>query len=254
MLPPSIGDLIFSATVVWVPNCQELHWVPDALGVCRNQMARGLETLALCKIPKDHHSYWPYPTTDEGHLIVMANIPDSHGTLSDFQACKVIEVMPNGEPCIAFNQTTIGDETLRPDLVTLWPIQPRSSLWCNDVFRVLDNDDGSAPALNSVYFMGTKPKEQVPWPLFCTTRPWWQLMKLGHLGAPQIQTLHSYPMKESLGWMPRHNRNQWMSAVGMDTRLTLGHQSIQCIPPIQFWGHKCRWRTPPKPCPVLPHL
>ena len=25
MLPPGIGDLIFSATVVWVPNCQELH-------------------------------------------------------------------------------------------------------------------------------------------------------------------------------------------------------------------------------------
>ena len=25
MLPPGIGDLIFSATVVWVLNCQELH-------------------------------------------------------------------------------------------------------------------------------------------------------------------------------------------------------------------------------------
>ena len=81
MLPPSIGDLIFLATVVWVPNCQELHRVPDALGIYRNRMAWGLETLAVCKIPKDHHPYWPYPTADEGHLMVMANIPDSHGPL-----------------------------------------------------------------------------------------------------------------------------------------------------------------------------
>ena len=162
MLLPSVGDLIFSTTVVWVPNCQELHWVPDALGVCRSRMAQGLETLAVCKIPKDHHPYWPYPTADEGHLMVMANIPDSHSTPSDFRACKLIKVMHNGEPCIAFNQTTIDNETLRPDLVALQPVQPRSSLWCNDVFRVLDNDDGSVPAFNSVYFMGAKPKEQVP--------------------------------------------------------------------------------------------
>ena len=57
MLPPGVGDLIFLATVVWVPNCQELHRVPDALGVCRSRMAQGLETLAVCKIPKDHHPY-----------------------------------------------------------------------------------------------------------------------------------------------------------------------------------------------------
>ena len=162
MLPPGVRNLIFSATVVWVPNCQELHRVPDALGVCRSRMARGPEMLAVCKIPKDHHPYWPYPTADEGHLMVMANIPDSHGAPSDFRACKLIEVMHNGEPCVAFNQTTIGDETLRLDLVALWPIQPRSSLWCNDVFQVLDNDDGSAPAFNSVYFIGAEPKEQVP--------------------------------------------------------------------------------------------
>ena len=136
--------------------------MPDALGICRSQMARGLETLAVCKIPRDHHPYWPYPTADEGHLMVMANIPDSHSTPSDFWACKLIEVMHNGEPCVAFNQTTIGDETLRPDLVTLRPVQPRSSLWCNDIFQVLDNDDRSVPAFNSVYFMDTEPKEQVP--------------------------------------------------------------------------------------------
>ena len=35
MLPPGIRNLIFSATIVWVPNCQELHQVPDALGICR---------------------------------------------------------------------------------------------------------------------------------------------------------------------------------------------------------------------------
>ena len=79
MLPPGVGDLIFSATVVWVPNCQELYRVPDAIGVCQRCMVQGLETLAVCKIPKDHHPYWPYPTADEGHLMVMANIPDSHG-------------------------------------------------------------------------------------------------------------------------------------------------------------------------------
>ena len=65
--------------------------------------------------------------------MVMANIPDSHSAPLDFRACKLIEVMHNGEPCVAFNQTTIGDETLRPDLVALWPVQPRSSLWCNDI-------------------------------------------------------------------------------------------------------------------------
>ena len=162
MLPPGIGDLIFSATVVWVPNCQELHRVPDAIGVCRHRMVQGLEMLAVCKIPKDHHPYWPYPMADEGHLMVMANIPDSHGAPLEFRAFKLIKVMHNGEPCVAFNQTTIGDQSLRPDLVALRPVIPRSSLWCNDTFRVVDNDDGSAPAFNSVYFMGAEPKEHAP--------------------------------------------------------------------------------------------
>ena len=94
--------------------------------------------------------------------MVMANIPDSHSAPSDFRACKLIEVMHNGELCVAFNETTMGNESLRPDMVTLWPIQPRSSIWSNDTFRVMDNDDGSVPAFNSVYFMGAKPKEQVP--------------------------------------------------------------------------------------------
>ena len=136
--------------------------MPDALGVCQSRMARGLEMLAVCKIPRDHHPYWPYPTANEGHIMVIANIPDFHGTPSDFRVCKLIEVMHDGELCVAFNQTTIGDETLRPDMVALQPVQPRSSLWCNDVFWVLDNDDGSVPAFNSMYFMGTEPKEQVP--------------------------------------------------------------------------------------------
>ena len=162
MLPPGIGDLIFSATVVWVPNCQELHRVPDVISVCWCHMAQGLETLVVCKIPKDHHPYWPYPTADEGHLMVMANIPDSHGALSKFCEFKLIKVMHNGEPCVAFNQTTIDDQSLRPDLIALWPIIPRSSLWCNDTFRVVDNNDGSAPAFNSIYFMGAEPKEHAP--------------------------------------------------------------------------------------------
>ena len=160
-LPPGIGDLIFSATVVWVPNCQELHWVPDALGVCRCRMAQGLETLAVCKIPRDHHPYWPYSTADEGHLMVITNIPDSHGAPADFRAYRLIEVMHSGQPCVAFNQCSIGDETLRPDMVALRPVQPRSSIWSNDVFRVLDDDGGSAPAFNSVYFQGAKPTEEL---------------------------------------------------------------------------------------------
>ena len=162
MLPSGVGDLIFSATVVWVPNCQELHRVPDVIGVCWCRMVQGLETLAVCKIPKDHHPYWPYPTADEGHLMVMANIPDSHGAPLKFWAFKVIEVMHNGEPCVAFNQTTIGDQSLRPDLVALRPIIPRSSLWCNHTFRVVNNDDRLVPAFNSVYFMGAEPKEHAP--------------------------------------------------------------------------------------------
>ena len=45
---------------------------------------RGLETLAVCKIPQDHHQYWLYPTADEGHLMVIADIPDSHSAPADF--------------------------------------------------------------------------------------------------------------------------------------------------------------------------
>ena len=94
--------------------------------------------------------------------MVMANTPDSHSAPSEFRAFKLIKVMHNGELCVAFNQTTIGIQSLRLDLVALWPIQPRSSLWCNDTFRVVDNDDRLVPAFNSVYFMGAEPKEQGP--------------------------------------------------------------------------------------------
>ena len=57
--------------------------------------------------------------------MVMANIPDSHGTPSEFRVFKLIEVMHNGEPCVAFNQTTIGDQTLRagPGHSTACPAQ-----------------------------------------------------------------------------------------------------------------------------------
>ena len=134
----------------------------DAIGICRCCMVQGLETLAVCKIPKDNHPYWPYPMADEGHLMVMANIPDSHGTPKEFRAFKLIKVMHNGEPCVAFNQTTIGNQSLRPDLVALRPIIPRNSLWYKDTFQVVDNDDGSAPAFNSIYFMGAGPKEHAP--------------------------------------------------------------------------------------------
>ena len=122
MIPAGIGDLIFSATVVWVPNCQELHRVPNALGICRSRMAQGLETLAVCKIPQDHHPYWPYPTVDKGHLMVIANIPDSHCAPADFRVCRLIEVMHGGQLCVAFNQCSVDDETLRPDMVALRPV------------------------------------------------------------------------------------------------------------------------------------
>ena len=161
MLPPSIRDLIFSATVVWVPNCQELHRVPDALGICRSRMAQGLEMLAVCKIPRDHHPYWPYPMADKIHIMVITNIPDSHGAPADFRACRLIEVMHGGQLCVAFNQCSIDDETLRPDMVALWSVQPRSSIWSNNIFQVLDDDDGLAPAFNSMYFHGAEPKEEL---------------------------------------------------------------------------------------------
>ena len=135
--------------------------MPNALSVCRSRMAQGLEMLAVCKIPQDHHPYWPYPTADKGHIMVIANIPDSHGAPADFQACRLIEVMHGGQLCVAFNQCSIDDETLRPDIVALQPIQPRSSIWSNDVFWVLDDDDGSVSAFNSVYFQGAKPKEEL---------------------------------------------------------------------------------------------
>ena len=109
--------------------------------------------------PRDHHPYWLYPMADMGHLMLIANIPDSHGALADFRACRLIEVMHDRQPYVAFNQCSVGDETLRPDMVALRPVQPRSSIWSNDVFQVLDDDDGSAPAFNSVYFQGAEPTE-----------------------------------------------------------------------------------------------
>ena len=46
--------------------------------------------------------------------------------------------------------------------MALWPVIPRSSLWCNDTLQVVNNDDGLVPAFNSIYFMGTEPKEHAP--------------------------------------------------------------------------------------------
>ena len=93
--------------------------------------------------------------------MVIANIPDSHGPPADFRVCKLIEIMYNGQLCVAFNQCSVDNETLRLDMVALRPIQPRSSIWSNDIFRVLDEDDGLVPAFNSVYFSGAEPKEEL---------------------------------------------------------------------------------------------
>ena len=79
-------------------------------------------TLVVCKIPQDHHPYWPYPTADKGHLMVIANIPDSHCAPADFWVCRLIEVMHSGQLCVAFNQCSVDDETLRPDMVALRPV------------------------------------------------------------------------------------------------------------------------------------
>ena len=228
MLPPNIGNLIFSATVVWVPNCQELHRVPDALGICRSRMAQGLETLAVCKIPRDHHPYWPYPMANEGHLMVMANIPDSHGTLSDFQVCKLIEVMHNGELCVAFNQTTIGDETLRLDMVALQPVQPRSSLWCNDVFLVLDNDDGSAPAFNSVYFMGAEPKEQVPAAALLYNPTLVAAAEAGRPGSSMGPNPTFIP-KKGITWVDAETQPQPMDVGGGDRHISNTGASVHSV-------------------------
>ena len=84
--------------------------------------------------------------------MVTTDIPDSHSAPVDFRACRLIEVMHSGQLCVAFNQCSIGDEALRPDMVALQPVQPRSSIWSNDIFQVLDDDGGSVPAFNSVYF------------------------------------------------------------------------------------------------------
>ena len=93
--------------------------------------------------------------------MVIADIPDSHGAPADFWVCKLIEVMHGRQLCVAFNQCSVGNETLRPDMVALWPVQLRSSIWSNDVFWVLDNDGGSVPAFNSVYFQGAEPTEEI---------------------------------------------------------------------------------------------
>ena len=228
MLPPGVGDLIFSATVVWVPNCQELHRVLDAIGICRCRMAQGLETLTVCKIPKNHHPYWPYPMADEGHLMVMANIPDSHGAPLEFRAFKLIQVMHNGEPCLAFNQTTIGDQSLRPDLVTLRPVIPRSSLWCNDTFRVVDNDDRSVPAFNSVYFMGTEPKEHAPATALLYNLT---LASANEAGAPKSSTdphLTFIP-NQGISWVDFNSQPQPMDVGGGDGAVSDTGASVHSV-------------------------
>ena len=119
---------------------------------------------------------WLLPT----YLIPMAPRQIS-GCADSLKLCMV------GSCVVAFNQCSIGDETLRPNMVALQPVQPRSSIWSNNVFRVLYDDDGSAPAFNSMYFQRAEPKEQ----LFGITPPWRQLLTLACLWAPWIQTPHS---------------------------------------------------------------
>ena len=191
-------------------------------------MVQGPETLAVCKIPKDHHPYWLYPMADEGHLMVMANIPDSHGTPSDFRAFKLIEVMHNGELCVAFNQTTIGDQTLRLDLVALWPIKPRSSLWCNDTFRVVDNDDGFAPAFNSVYFMDVEPKEQVPAAALLYNLT---LASANEAGAPGSSTdLHlTFIPNDGIAWVDADSQPQPMDVGGGDGHASDSGASVHSV-------------------------
>ena len=67
-----------------------------------------------------------------------------------------LKLCTGGQLCVAFNQCSVGNKTLRSDMVALWPVQPRSSIWSNNIFRLLDDNGGLAPAFNSVYFQGSQ--------------------------------------------------------------------------------------------------
>ena len=123
--------------------------------------------------------------------------------------------MHNGEPCVAFNQTTIGDQSLRPDLVALWPIIPRSSLWSNDTFRVVDNDDRSAPAFNSIYFMGTEPKEHAPAAALLYNPT---LASANEAGAPESSTdpHPTFIPNQGISWVYFNSQPQPMDVGGGD--------------------------------------
>ena len=104
-------------------------------------------------------------------------------------------------------------------MVTLRPIQPRGSIWSNDTFWVLDNDDGSVPAFNSVYFMDTKPKEQVPTAALLYNLT---LVAANEAGAPgsSMDPNLSFIPNEGITWVDTETQLQPMDVSGGD-----GHAS-----------------------------
>ena len=105
ILPPEPDCFIFSCVVVWVPMSQSLYRVKDAISWMKKWSQSGEESLALCRILKEHHLYWPYPTEDELHLLVTKEEDWGSDPVS-FQAYKLIAAKnQQGQMCIVLSKS-----------------------------------------------------------------------------------------------------------------------------------------------------
>ena len=155
MMPPGANRFIFSSVVVWVAHWQSLYRALDAIIWMKKHGIKGEESMALCHIPKDHHPYWPYPPADDPHLLVY-NEEEATGELTSFSTLHLLMAKNNdGEPCMVLNRCMSG-RNVRADKFVLIPIQSRGAVWLNEVYQVYDNDGGSAPAFNPMYFKGSE--------------------------------------------------------------------------------------------------
>ena len=155
MMPPSADRFVFSSVVVWVAHWQSLYHVPDAIIWMKKRGIKGEESMALCRIPKDHHPYWPYPLADDPHLLVY-NEEEATGEPTSFSALCLLTAKNNDrEPCVVLNRCMSG-HNVRSDKFVLIPTQLRGAVWSNEVYQVYDNDGGSAPAFNPLYFKGSE--------------------------------------------------------------------------------------------------
>ena len=94
---------------------------------------------------------------------LVYNDADSTGEPSSFSALRLIQTKNGrGEPCVVYNRRFSGCNAC-PDNFVLIPIQERGAIWTNEMFELTDDDGGSSPAFNPLYFKGSEviPKQAV---------------------------------------------------------------------------------------------